>query len=120
MIKKTIIKRAYKSWPQRDTSARFAQAIDVTNDADPVEFLTLPEKTATHENTENSLQKIKDALAFLERKEDKYIEHLCVTTRREIKNLNDLTEMEISQALVMLNQWVENKKKRDAVNENAG
>lgn len=122
MIKKTVIRRGYKSWPMTDTRAqRFEQAIDVSNDADPVEFEALPAPEVASERS-NHLSGIREALGYLERTEEKYIAHLATVNRRDIKALDDLTDLEISQAKVQLKQWTEQRRvklEKESKNENA-
>lgn len=117
MIKKTIIKRAYKAWPMTDTRARerFVTAIEETNDMD---FSAAPAIADPAENVRaGKLQEIRTALEALDRKEAAYIEHLVRVHKREIKALDDLTDIEINQAVAMLNQLVESKKKKEAETE---
>lgn len=122
MIKKTMLKRAAKSWPMTNTKdpARFSEAIDVTNDIDfsaPVQSVT--HAPATHR--EENIEQIKGLLEELERPIEKYIAHAKRFFRREeIKAIEDLTDLEISQAIIQLTQLVDSKKKKEAINENAG
>lgn len=114
MIKKTVIRRAYKSWPMQDTRRdRFEQAIDVTNDVDPIDFAAIAAPQVENERA-TKIDSIRQALLFLERSEEKYIGHLATVNRREIKSLEDLTDLEISQAMILMNQWIEAKKLKDA------
>lgn len=101
MIKKTVIRRAYKSWPMTDGRKRFDVAVDVTNDFDPAEAPAQIE--AKNDVRVEGLAKIREALERLNRTEEKYIEHLARTTKRDIKKLEELTEKEISQAIIFLN-----------------
>ena len=124
MIKKTVIRKAYKSWPMTDTRKRFDQAIDVTNEADPVEFVAIPALIEKQDITKpDNVSKVIENLTFLDRPLEKYIVHLAAVTRREIKSLEDLTESEMDQAIIQLNQWTEIKKakevKKEVINENA-
>ncbi len=121
MIKKTVLRRAHKMWPMTDTSQRqrLEQAIDVDNDFDPTAVPALVEPDKRQE----FFQQIRAMLSFLERPEEKYISHLATVYRREIKKLEDLTNQDISQAIVMLESLVEAKKARKAKEasvENAG
>lgn len=120
MIKKTLIKRAWKSWPRTDTRNRLEQAIDVTNQADPIDFTAIEDAKPVDDQRTKDFELIRSHLVTLNRTEEKYIEHLCLVNNREIKQLTDLTDLEISQAMIMLNQLVENKLKKDAANEVAG
>lgn len=120
MIKKTIIKRAYKSWPKGAARDRLEKAIDVTNDLD----LNNPQIQAPPVDSKRlqSLTDIREALAVLGRTEARYVEHLGRVCQREIKKLEDLTEQEVSRELTQLKQWVDAekaKKAKDVKNENA-
>lgn len=114
MIKKTVIRRAYKSWPKTDSRLRFEEAIDVTNQADPIDFEALPAPKEDDLKRADNIAIIRSAIDFLQRSEEAYIKFLCEVNRREIKKLDDLTDIEIDQALILLNQWIESKKKKDA------
>ncbi len=116
MIKKTVIRKAYKTWPMTDTNRdRFEQAIDVTNNADPIDFDAPIAIAAPQEEDKRVSQfdTIRAGLELLGRTEAQYIKHLTTVNRREIKSLEELTDLEISQALTMLNQWLDAKKKND-------
>lgn len=120
MIKKTVIKRAAKSWPMTDTRSgtRFEQAIDVTNEID---FMELPSPSEKEESQRDvNLEKIRSLLKEIDRTEEKYIEHLTRVNRRDIKKIEDLTQIEIDQAIAMLNQFASAKKAKESKNENAG
>lgn len=119
MIKKTVIRRAYKSWPKVDTrDARFAQAIDVTNDID---FASeAPAIEAKESKRGHQLDILREHLKTLNRTEDKFVGHLCEINRREIKKLEDLTDIELNQAIILLEQFVEARKQKEKANENAG
>lgn len=116
MFKKTVIKRASKMWPMTDTrengQERFLKAIDVTNEADPVDFNQLPAPQEDNKRA-NLLEGIRQSLIYLERTEEKYIGHLATVNQRDIKSLEDLTDLEIEKAKIMLNQWIEAKRLKD-------
>lgn len=119
MIKKTLIRRGAKAdWPKSNTrDDRFERAIDVTNDFEPMvnrEALPAPS------HNESSLSEVLAALKEINRTEEKYLSHLSTKFRREIKALSDLTDVEIDQAKIELTMLVENKRKKEAKNENAG
>lgn len=120
MIKKTVIRRASKSWPMVDTRARdrFEQALDVTNTADPVEFAAIAEP----KSVDKSLEKIRALLLALKRDEEAFVNHLTRMMKREIKSLEDLTEKETKEAIIFLDQLIETiaKKEKEAPSEIAG
>ena len=101
MWKKTMIKRAQKSWPLTDTrqSARVAEALDVTNDIDfNAPAVTAIAAPASHQD--ESATEIRELLEKLSRTEAAYISHATRLFRREIKALSDLTPQETNTALV--------------------
>lgn len=116
MIKKTVIRRAYKNWPMTDTRGRLDSAIDITNEADPIELN--PVNTIENDR-DKKLSNLRSMLVELDRTEEKYVSHLNRVNKREIKKLEDLTEIEITQATAMLNQLVDAKTIKDQANENA-
>lgn len=118
MIKKTLIRRASKSWPRTSTrDTRFAQAIDVTNDFDAsVEVPAIESKSSKRGH---QLDIVREHLKTIDRTEEKYLAHLEIVNNRELKKLDDLTDIELNQAVVMLDQLVENKRKKEAASENA-
>lgn len=128
MIKKTLVRRAYKSWPKAMAKDELDRAIDVTNDSDGPDFETLP--AATTGPTPHQLEAfvaIRELLEILDRPEEKYIEHLCKTTNRKIEKIEDLTELECDQSVTFLQGLVDAQAKKIAAlqsrgskNENAG
>lgn len=110
MAKKTVIKRASKLWPKTKLTHVLEQAIDVSNTADPIdlEASSLPTEN-TQENSE-AIEQIKEALKTIERTEEQYIKHLNTALGRKIEKLEDLTQIEISQQLVLLADMIEKKK----------
>jgi recombination protein RecT len=121
MIKKTVIKRAAKSWPMIDTrsQARFEQAIDVTNDIDFSQN-EAPAIESKSSKRHHQVDIIRAYLKTLKRTEEKYIPHLEIVNNREIKRIEDLTDIELNQAVIMLEDLVGKQKQKEAVNENAG
>lgn len=118
MIKKTVIRRAYKSWPMINTRQRLDQAIDISAEVDPIDFSG---KTVIEaKEDDHALPKMREMLLQIARTEDQFMEHLERVFKRKIKNLNDLTEIEITQATVMLEGFVANIKPKEVKNENVG
>lgn len=121
MIKKTVIRRAAKSWPMTDTRSRdrFAQAIDVGTDSDPL-ALSAPPAPEVQTARTKSFEAISAHLKTLDRSEAQYLSHLAIVNSREIKTFEDLTDIEIGQAITMLEHLVQQKKAKEAKHENAG
>ena len=118
MIKKTVIRRAYKSWPMTDTRQRIEKAVDLGVEAD--EIVNPQEEVGEVDQTTEKLSQIRELLKFLDRGEEKFVEFLVRAHRREIKELEDLTEIEMDQAIVLLEQFAETKKKKEESDEVAG
>lgn len=125
MVKKTVIKRAYKAWPKTDSRTRLEEAIDVTNQADPMDLNSPPLPLIEHKSADESakiIEEIKESLLFLERTEEKYLLHLNTTLNRKIEKLDDLTEIELQQSIISLMDMCEKKKaaqqKTEVQNEN--
>jgi len=104
MIKKTVIKRAYKSWPMTNTRQRLEKAIDVSNETDVIE---LNQTIKTIDS--GALNKARSLLKQLNRTEDEFMNHAMRVFKRNVKTLDDLTSQEINQANSMLETFVEKK-----------
>jgi recombination protein RecT len=114
MIKKTVIRRGWKSWPKSD-SRRLDGAREVLEADDVIDVGSQPVVVATE--TEQQLRdaailSLREGLIFMGRAEEKYIEHLTRVCKREIKKIEDLTEIELGQAKTQVDQWVEKEKAR--------
>ena len=117
MIKKTVLKRGYKSWPKTDSRHRLDSAIDVMNEADPIDLSPAPTPLVSSQR-DGSIARIRKSLETIDRTEERYLGHLERVFSRDIKSLDDLTEIELDQANIMLDQFVENKRAKEASNEN--
>lgn len=111
MVKKTLIRRAWKSWPATDTRTNRlaeAMAIDVADDTIDV-TPALPEPQ--DELRIAAMTEIREILKAIDRTEEKFVEHLIRVNRRDLKKIEDLTPIEAEQAIIMLKQIAENKAK---------
>lgn len=108
MIKKTLIRRASKSWPHTDMRVRFERAVEAMEEVDPMEF-ALPPGQEEIERKELLLN-IRGALADLGRAEETYVKYLTRINKRKIEKLEDMTNMEMESAIIMLTQLVNEKK----------
>lgn len=109
MIKKTVIRKAYKSWPMTDLR-RFDEAIAISNEADPIDF-NAPALVASSSERDVKLSQMRERLSELGRTEEKFIEHAVRTFNRQITSLDELTDQEIQRSLVMLNGFIDQKAK---------
>lgn len=119
MIKKTVIRRAYKSWPMTDRRDRLDQAIEVGDDTQLDESTDVSPPPIIQDHRAESFIEIREILADLGKAEDeKYLTYLSQAFRREIKKLEDLTDMEVSQHMVMLATWQQQANKKKEIHEN--
>lgn len=120
MMKKTLIRRASKSWPMTDTrqKERIERAIDVTEDysAEPAQSAV-----ALLSETEvlGKFDEIRSMLQELNRSEEKYVDHLVKIFKRDIKRIEDLTDMELEQSKIMLEGFLKTVREKELRNENA-
>lgn len=106
MIKKTLIKRARKSWPLKNVEK--AAALErIADEADKVLLNSAPEV----EDAEriDMVLNIRNALEILDRQESKYVDYLKKINGREIGSLEDLTKAEMREAITALGQLVDQK-----------
>jgi phage RecT family recombinase len=111
MFKKTVIKRAKKSWPNARPDSRFAAAQEIESDADDTIFETTA-VDVTQERTERLLG-IRECLKFLGKEESNYVTYLARVVNRDIKSLEELTDIELEQQTAFVGQLVEKKKEVD-------
>lgn len=128
MIKKTLVRRAYKSWPRSVARDVMDRAIDVTNDADGIDLGNeqIAASTGPSPHMLEGFEIIRELLEALDRPEEKYVEHLCRTTNRKIEKIEDLTQLELDQSVTFLQGLVdaqaaklERLKSKEKRNDNA-
>jgi len=107
MLKKTVIRRASKSWPMTNAkNDRFEKAIAVQDDVDAVDVTgTVPQLTGGEDDLTLKFQEIRNLLVFLEKEESKFIGYLCTVNKRTIEKIEDLTSKEVETVLIQLNDW---------------
>ncbi len=129
MSKKTLIRRAHKSWPKSVAQEVISRAISASNESDGINFdeelPALPDASEAERAIE--FQKMREYLDLLDRPEAAFIEHLARATNRNITQLEDLTALEIEQQLTFLEGLVdaqtakfEKFKSKDRPNEKSG
>ena len=112
MIKKTVIRRAYKTWPTTDTR-RLEDAALVSAEVD-VEAAD-PALPSAPSEQDMKVSQIKEMLAVVGRTEDRFISHCARTFNRKLASLNELTDLELTRSITFLNQMVDER----IQNENA-
>lgn len=117
MVKKTVIKRAYKMWPKpsQDQSKRFAEAIEVSNSADPMDFSEARKVDAdvVDLDTSKEVLEIRVALEMLNKKEEDYVKYCRTIFRRDdIKTLEDMTLSECSKSITYLKDMIKRQEEK--------
>lgn len=116
MAKKSVIKRAYKLWPKpsSEKAQRFAEAIDVTNSADPIDLSNTEAKKVESEIVNDELFiEIRTCLELLNKTEADFVKHLKTTfNREEIEKIEDLTTKEANESFAFLKSIVEKQTKK--------
>lgn len=107
MMKKTVIRRGSKSWPMTDSRSRVRldQALEVGNEADPIELAAVT-PPANESKFQTNIAEIRKLLARLPRSEEQYLEHIIRVYQRDLKKLEDMTELEAEQAIVSLKSMI--------------
>lgn len=111
MAKKTLTKRGYKDWPKSGTpeqKERLAQAME----ADKEDYVETTSTPVDNEKPNENIAVAKTLLAELNRSEVQFLEHISKVAKREIKTFEDLTPIELTQAIAQLTQWTKSEKKK--------
>lgn len=109
MIKKTVIRRASKSWPMSN-GGRFEKAMQVQDESEPVDITPVSvEVTPQIEGPNPQLKEMRDLLASLGKEESKFIGYISTVNNRKIEKLEDMSKKEIENALIQLYSWAKPK-----------
>lgn len=119
MIKKTVIKRAYKSWPLVNKKTyRLDEAVNVINDNDPMDFKEV--NTEEEAKKHNQLvQHVAELLNIKNKSEEAFIDYMVKVHQRSIDKIKDLTKKELEQAATMIASFPDPKPEFPAVTEGA-
>ena len=113
MIRKTVIRRAYKMWPIPSASAeRLEEAMQATFDDHEIDVSPL-----TGEKIE-ALESVKNKLELLDKKptDEKFVSYLSRLYSRNIDSIESLTEYELKKLGALLDQWIKVKGEKQKVN----
>lgn len=103
MIRKTVIRRAYKSWPiPSDTSSRLDSAMEATFEDHEIDVSPM---------TGEKIELLKDAYEKLELlgkdyKSEKFTGYLSRLYNRKVNKMDELTEYEVRKLIALLDQWL--------------
>lgn len=123
MFKKTVIRRASKSWPMTNTNndLRVSEALKVQDEAEGVSF-EIKDVTPIQKEADEKPQKIaeiRELLKVINRTEERYLGHVERVHKREIRALEEMTEFEINQSLTELYELSAKATKKGVQSENA-
>lgn len=108
MVRKTVIKRAYKYWPKTE---RMNVAVNMLNNQEGIDFKS--EQSSGRDITpinDETIGSIQQALQVLGRPVEGALNHFSSTLfRRTVSDLADLTAEEAGKMLATLNQMVDAK-----------
>lgn len=118
MAKKTIIRRASKSWPMSnasrvETATKIQDEGELALDVTPISVETAPEIQGPNPQ----FQEIRDLLLSLGKEEAKYIGYLTTVNNRKIEKIEDLSQKEIDIALFQLYSWAKAAQEKEKKNE---
>jgi|SaaInlLV_10m_DNA_2_1039722.scaffolds.fasta_scaffold27469_1 recombination protein RecT len=109
MIKKTVIKRAAKTWPASDRTKRLDEAILVANESEGYESINNGERDVTPPS-ETAMTMLVDALTQIPEKDGKssterLLGHCQAKYRRVVENIDDLNADEVNYCISFLKQY---------------
>lgn len=106
MIRKTVLKRAYKYWPKTD---RMSHAIETVNEHEGIDFKSEQQGMRDVNPTNEQLSNIRTALDVLGREESACLSFFAANVfKRGVNSLEDMTTKEAEQMLSQLKQMADN------------
>jgi recombination protein RecT len=100
MIKKTVIKRAYKTWPKNDKLERLSKAVDVVNLQEGIDFSREVESELVNSDQE---KEIKKQLERINKSETDFLKYFSRVIKKEkLESIEDLTKDQAEQAITQL------------------
>ncbi len=114
MAKKTIIRRASKSWPMSNAS-RVELATKIQDEGEMAIDVTPIVDSEVQETVELSkIDEIRELVIALNKDEAKLVTHCATKFRRKIESLDELTLVEQEQVLIMLYDLAKKQEVADA------
>lgn len=102
MMKKTVIKRAYKLWPKSD---RLNNAIDLLNQTEGIDFgkSNSPRDVTPPENTQMDL--LIEKLRGVDDGEARLLKHLSQKDKLQVESLDELSSKQVEYSINFLKQF---------------
>lgn len=107
MIKKTVIKRAFKTWPRNDK--RMNDAVSIL-DNDNGEGIDFNKEKEIPKLSKSQKEEIEESLKVLSRNESQFLGYFSNVIKRNVESVSDLDMNEAEQALIQLRTMVNNNK----------
>lgn len=122
MIKKTVIRRSYKSWPLTNTKReRFDAALKATDhDHEIIDVIPEEKKEASSKKKVNEkVLIIKEMLSVLEKTEKEAVAYASQVFNRKIDSIDDFTDVELGKFTALLKGPYEKILEEKVKNENS-
>lgn len=119
MMKKTVIKRAYKLWPR---SERLAKAVEAINEHEGIDFAKEKEMRDITPPQDDKLAELRSMVGMIEGGAGRLLSYLSKKYKLELTCLEDLTQEHVAHAIDFLKGFIEKQekeKKNEVQNENA-
>ena len=112
MMKKTVIKRAFKLWPKNDKTERLGLAIDTANRSEGIDFEAEAREVVPQLSPEQH-KVIIEYMTDLGREESpEFFDYVTRICKRDIKCLEDLNVKEANMLMTQLQQFLEADRKK--------
>lgn len=102
MIKKTVIKRAFKMLPKNDKAGRINKAVDTLNTIEGIDFTA---EIVIPASSSEQISEIVELLTMLKKEEKQFLEYFSRVVGKELEGIQDLNEQEANQAINQLKQF---------------
>jgi len=106
MIKKTVIKRAFKTWPKNDK--RMSDAVKILDD-DNGEGIDFNKEKEIPKLSDSQKEEIENSLKTLDRNEKQFLGYFSNVIKKNVESVGDLNMNEAEQALIQLRTMVSNQ-----------
>lgn len=111
MIKKTVIKRAYKTWPRNNKAERLYKAMDYINMHEGIDFRKEQDIELA---SEQQIQNITDLINALGKTQEQFQDYFQRIIGRNFEDITELNTKEAEQAIVQLTQFYETEQAKEA------
>lgn len=108
MIKKTVIRRAYKTWPiPSENKKRMESLVDATSEDHEIDVTPMTEEKS------GLISQVMEKLDILGKETEATIDYLTRFYSRKIESIDSLTAYELQKFITMLDTWIANMKPKE-------